>query len=129
MGPQSVIKSLLSTCGSQGGAEFGGGIETASADADDSRIYTGLVKTQSRRDPSKYFIECAELADLYGSDVKLLDVEKPADVSVGDTVQFIIMEMTTGAPVAVNVSRVPVQRQLIAKQLPPRQPELTPSNG
>lgn len=74
-------------------------------------VYTGLIRNQSKKDPSKYFIECPpELQEQYGCDIKLLDIEKPADVEIGDMVEFIIMEVDFGAPLAVNVSKVPVAR-------------------
>jgi len=76
-----------------------------------AKIHRGLVRNQSKKDPSKYFIECSELAGQYDSDVKLLSMEKPDNVDVGDTVEFVIMEVDVGAPLAVCVTRVPVARQ------------------
>lgn len=81
------------------------------ASSSGARVLRGLVRNQSMRDPSKYFIECSELWGQYDCDVKLLSIEKPNDVHVGDTVEFVLMEVDVGAPLAVCVTRVPLERQ------------------
>lgn len=71
-----------------------------------TEVFMGKVEKQSRKDPSKFFITCEQLAGRYASDIKLLEENRPGDVQVGDDVQFSLMEVSHGAPLAVNVVRV-----------------------
>lgn len=71
-------------------------------------VYTGVLKTISVKDASKYIIESVEAFKVYGVDVRMPVSQKPDDVELGDSINFALhaeKPLTTWVEKAKRVSK------------------------
>lgn len=84
----------------------------AEKDAEEELIFTGKVKKQSVKDPSKFIIECQAVQGWYNSEARMPAQQKPEDVEVGDLIKFKVTETRAGFPITSWVEGMPSTKEV-----------------